>query len=344
MFKNEIIEHTNKYVAKLCTDANKSKLERMFEPKSYAQNNRGAYLGSLVLSYICNLISVLSAFAFLTLSLSALFFKTSPFYSYVISGALALCLVALIEYLKRNSLNVLIKDLFQYRKIRYELLFVAIITLSFSILTSYFGAQKLPKIAQREIVLQNVDSLQNAYLERIESAIILHTYKPTKTLTKKGAKIIESLENERIEAIKSANEHNEKLSERSENSTNRLAITLSLVAASLELLFLLSLMFVIYYQFRSYLELRAHQSTKTPLSTKNQLEALKTPKNEQRAHNVTARNIGFSNLAENERKCVNCDSVYLVNHKKQKFCSSGCRVKYHNESRAKRLNENRTTY
>lgn len=338
MFKNEFFERTNLFSAKLGAENRKNKLQSMFAPKSYADTNKGIYWGALSLSYVCNLISIISALTFISLFIyqSTMQLGTTPAILIAISvGALCVCLV---EIIKRGAIHTTIKQFLMYRTFRLELAIVVLLTVFFSVLTSFYGAKQLPQLTNNAPMLVDVDSIQSLYTKKIEDATILHTYKPTKTLTKTGASLIAQLESERAGAISEAKQANVQALESSQQTVQDLEYTFCAIVGANELLLILCVLFVIYYQFRSYLELRAHETPKEIEHTKEEVKSSQTAKFEpsggrEHPHQVSARSIGFRALAENEKICKNCGSTFTHNHKKQKYCNTECRMQYHNRKR-----------
>jgi len=338
MFKNEFFERTNLFSTKLGAENRKNKLQSMFAPKSYAETNKGIFWGSLALSYVCNLVSIISSLTFISLFLyqSTMQLGTTPaILIAVVVGALC---VGLIEIIKRGAIRTTIKQFLQYRTFRLELAIVVVLAFLFSVATSFYGAKQLPQLTTPAPVLANVDSIQNVYSAKIEEATTLHTYKPTKTLTKTGASLIAQLENERASEVAELKRANTQTIEESQKAVQGLEYTFCTIVGINELLLVLCVLFAMYYQFRSYLELRAHEQPETTQYTKEEVKAPQTAKfkpseDKQHPHEISARTIGFRALSENEKICKNCGSSFRHNHKKQKYCNTQCRMQYHNRKR-----------
>jgi hypothetical protein len=338
MFKNEFFERTNLFSTKLGAENRKNKLQSMFAPKSYAETNKGIFWGSLALSYVCNLVSIISSLTFISLFLyqSTMQLGTTP--AILIAVVVGVFCVSLIEIIKRGAIRTTIKQFLQYRTFRSELAIVAILTVLFSVATSFYGAKQLPQLTTPAPLLVNVDSIQNVYSVKIENATTLHTYKPTKTLTQTGASLIAQLESERASEIAELKRANTQMVEDSQKAVQGLEYTFCTIVGINELLLILCVLFVMYYQFRSYLELRAHEEQEPTQYTKEEVKTPQTAKfkpseDKQHPHEVSARTIGFSALAESEKICKNCGSTFTHNHKKQKYCNTGCRMQYHNRKR-----------
>ena len=340
MLKNEFSERTNVYSSKLGAEFHKNKLHQMFAPKTYAQTNKSTFLAANVLSYICNAISILSAVVFIGVFLHQSTMQLGTITSIVFAVVLSSLLVFLVEVIKRGALHAAIKQYLMYKKFRVELAIVSIIAVLFSVFTSFYGAKQLPQITTPSVATINVDSIQNVYTAKIDKATVLHTYKPTNTITKQGAKIIAQLEVERATEIERARTENQTAQISAESRVQKLEYTFCTVVAINELLLILCVLFVLNYQFRSYLELRAHEPTETPKDTKDLQKSLKTENRGQfegvlQPHQVSARGIGFRNLATNEKSCKNCGEIFVHNHKKQLYCNTSCRMQYHNRKRVK---------
>lgn len=338
MFKNEFFERTNLFSTKLGAENRKNKLQSMFAPKSYAETNKGIFLGSLALSYVCNLISIISSLTFISIFLflsTMQLGKTPAILIAIVVGSLC---VGLIEVIKRGAIRTTIKQFLMYRTFRFELAIIVLLSVCFSVVTSFYGAKQLPAMVTPAPNLVNIDSIQNVYNEKIESATTLHTYKPTKTLTKTGASLIAQLESERATAVATAMQQNNTTLKESKNEVQGLEYTFCTIVGVNEFLLILCVLFVMYYQFRSYLEIRAHEEPETIQDPKEGVKVQEKPKFKPlegniEPHQISARKIGFSPLAKNEKICKNCGSTFTHNHKKQKYCNTECRMQYHNRKR-----------
>ena len=338
MFKNEFFERTNLFSAKLGAENRKNKLQSMFAPKSYAETNKGIFWGSLALSYVCNLISIISSLTFISIFLyqSTLQLGATP--AILIAIVVGSLCVGLIEIIKRGAIRTTIKQFLMHRTFRLELAIIVVLSVCFSVLTSFYGARELPAMVASSPSLVNIDSIQNVYNNKIKSATTLHTYKPTKTLTKTGASLIAQLESERATAVETAMQQNNITLKESKDNVQGLEYTFCAIVGVNEFLLILCVLFVMYYQFRSYLELRAHEEPETIQDPKEGVKVQGKPKykpleNNNSPHQISARKIGFAPLAKNEKICKNCGSKFIHNHKKQVYCSTQCRMQYHNRKR-----------
>lgn len=331
MFKNQFSERTKEFSANLANFADKSKLEKVFAPKTYKDTNKGVYFAALALSYVCNLISILTAFTFTFLFLFNSTKHLNINLAFTISLFVGVVSVFLLELIKRNSVRIAIKSMLMYRVARFDMVSVSVVTFVLSVSLSFFGAKMLPNTIAETPKFIDIDSLQSAYIERINKATELHTYKPTKTLTKTGAQLLQKLETERIEAIQSANDYNKGVQSDSTTQIVGLEYTFCTVSIVNEILLILCIFFILNYQFRCYLEILAHDTTQSEAS-ESELQI---------SHSVhphfapaqRPKKIGFSNLKTGQKVCDCCNNTYTSNHKKQRFCSNDCRYKYHRENK-----------
>ena len=332
MFKNQFFERTKEFSTKLTAFADKSKLQKTFAPKTYRETNKGVYIGGVVLSYLCNFVSILTAFTFTFLFLYNSTMQLGTTFAVAVSVSVAALFVALLELIKRGTLHTVVKTAIQYRAFRFDMAIVAFVAVAVSVVLSFFGAKMLPDALTPAPDLINIDSIQNVYTAKIASATELHTYKPTKTLTKTGAQLIQALESERVQSVQDAKTENEKIQSVQGATVAGLEYTFCTVSLCNELLLILCLVFMLNYQFECYLEILAHEApnednTQTIAEPIQSVQGVKF----EAPHGVTGQRpkIGFSNLQTGQKVCDHCNGVYNSNHKKQRFCSDACRYAHH---------------
>jgi len=333
MFKNQFSERTKEFSTNLAAFADKSKLQKTFAPKTYKDTNKGVYIGGVVLSYLCNFVSILTAFSFTFLFLFTSTAQLGTTFAVAVSISVAALFVALLELIKRGSLGTVIKTVIQYRTFRFDMAIVAFVTVAISVVLSFYGAKMLPDALTSAPTLINIDSVQTVYAEKIAATTILHTYKPTKTLTKTGAQLVQSLESERIQSVQDAKTENEKIQSVQGATVAGLEYTFCTVSLCNELLLILCLVFMLNYQFQCYLELLAHEAPNEDgvQSVTEPIQSVQGVKFEA-PHGVTGQRpskIGFNNLKMGQKVCDQCNGVYSSNHKKQRFCTDTCRYAYH---------------
>ena len=229
------------------------KAQQIFKHRSNAERHRSTNLASIALSYVCNVFSGLTTMIASTFIIYQSLSSINHYFALVTGLIFSLVLVCIIESIKRHSLRECIIDALQYRKINWGLGFVVLLFCGVSIASSYEGAQLLPQLTTAEPELVNVDSLQAAHEKRIADATILHTYKPTNTLTKKGSAILEGMQNEKRQAIVAAEQTNKERSQANKNAMELDGALFAGIALSIELLFIISFMFSMHYYFKCYL-------------------------------------------------------------------------------------------
>lgn len=329
------------------------KAQQIFKHRSNAERHKGTNLASIVLGYTCNLFSGLTTMVASTFIIYQSLKSVNHYFALIVALIFSLVLVCIIEAIKRHSLKECIIDAIQYKKINFGLAFIVLLFCGVSVLSSYKGAQLLPQLTTAELELINIDSLQAKHEKQIADATILHTYKPTKTLTKRGSAIISDMQEEKRQAIAEAKATNKERSEANKDSIELDSTLFAGIALGVELLFIVSFLFSMHYYFKCYLETIAidqekHQTKKPDFKevTKivqgentTQTDKQNTPSEAPRAE--AKRQIGFklyesrkNVISEGTRACLHCNKAYVHKHNKQKFCSTSCRMEHHKKKRA----------
>lgn len=331
------------------------KAQQIFKHRSNAERHKGTNLASIALSYVCNVFSGLTTMIASTFIIYQSLSSIDHYFALIVALIFSLVLVCIIETIKRHSLKEFIIDAIQYKKANFGLAFIVLLFCGVSILSSYKGAKLLPELTKVEPNLINVDSLQTAHQKQIADATILHTYKPTKTLTKRGSVIISDMQQEKRQAIAEAKATNKERSEANKSNIELDSTLFAGIALSVELLFIISFLFSMHYYFKCYLENIAvsqeQKQTSTNISTTenefstnnvqdenivqrgNATEAAEAPKAEAK------KQIGFK-VYDNEKRqlgtriCKHCGKGYTHKHNRQKFCTTACRMEYHKAKRA----------
>ena len=328
------------------------KAQQIFKHRSNAERHKGTNLASIALGYTCNLFSGLTTMIASTFIIYQSLSSVNHYFALVVALIFSLVLVCIIENIKRHSLKECIVDAIQYKKANFGLLFIVLLFCSISVASSYKGAQLLPELTTAEPNLINVDSLQAKYEQQIAEATALYTYKPTKTITKKGAPILASMQEEKRQAIAEAKQTNKERSEANKSNIGLDSTLFAGIALAVELLFIVSFLFSMHYYFKCYLENIAidqeqHQTKKPDFKqvTKivqgentTQTGKQDTPSEAPRAE--AKKQIGFKLyesrkkvIIEGTRTCLHCNKAYIHKHNKQKFCSTACRMDYHKKKR-----------
>jgi hypothetical protein len=347
----------------------KDKATSIFKHKTYADRFKPLHRGTNVLSFVCGILSALSAFAIVAMSV---FKSLEPINYYIALGlgvGLGLFAVALIEIIKRAALKEFLVELFLYKRVTILLGTITLAACAVSVYSSYEGAKLIPQLTATRPLIANVDSIETAHTAQIAAATILHTYKPTKTLTKQGAVIIAAMQTDKRQAMETARAANVAAVEASEIDKSGNVYALVVVALINEGVLLGCLFFGMFYYWQCFKAVKAaeiNETTPTPIDTKPRiLDEQKTSVQkigQTLPHRAppTNRKIGFFNgdetsatrhefSATNEtgtataterngaRYCLHCNESYTVNHNKQKFCSSRCRIANYKLNNPKKL-------
>ncbi len=331
------------------------KAQQLFKHRSNAERHKGTNLASIALSYVCNVFSGLTTMIASTFIIYQSLKSINYYFALVVALIFSLVLVCIIEAIKRHSLRECIIDAIQYKKLNFGLAFIVLLFCSISIASSWKGAQLLPELTKVEPELINVDSLQAKYEKQIAEATILHTYKPTKTLTKRGSVIISDMQEEKRQAIAEAKATNKERLAANKSNIELDSTLFAGIALAVELLFVVSFLFSMHYYFKCYLENIAISQEQKQTSTNSS-----TTENEFSTNNVQDENtvqrgnateaaeapkaalktqIGFK-LYDNKKSqlgtriCLQCGKGYTHKHNRQKFCTTACRMEYHKAKRA----------
>jgi hypothetical protein len=170
----------------------------------------------------------------------------------------------------------------------------------------------------------------------------LHTYKPTKTLTKQGAQLIAAIQAEKMQVIENARTKNDDATRGKSEAIKTDSFLLAGIAIAVELFFFLCLGFSINFYWRCYLEQVSEQAEQLPTPTPIERTGATSPEPMTTAEGhqaPKAQQIGFVIYEANEnrtnenrtiqpgnRVCLNCEKEYTPRHHKQKYCSDACRV------------------
>lgn len=369
---NHYDEQSNVLLNKSKTEKLDNQLIKLFTPQPYFERWRIFHLCTIGLSYICNLLSLITALSILTY----LVWNSIPIQNtstLILALIISSILVVVLELLKRHSLNNLIKSIFQFKKAGIVLISISLICCSFSVVLSFYGANKLPSMIQEKnsqsINLINIDSIKIHYNEVISqkrSAIdnirLENKSKNGRIYASKAIEAISNLEQSIIDTEHNLNHEITKAKKTNENSKsdnqklvndelNSLKKSLGYLALGIEILFIMCIVFNWYYYYQSYLcrcskdalgdapggaPGDALGTNKTTINSTLQDDAPIAPPG--------ARPIvkGFNNdnrLDDNShnRTCLHCGKSYTYKHVKQKYCSDSCRKKSWQEKTGKKL-------
>jgi hypothetical protein len=307
----------------------------LFRHRSHSERHRATNISSIFLSYICNVLSGLTTAIAIGLVLYKTLLGIGHLFALTTAFLSALVVIPIIETIKRHSLKESLTDAIQYKSINFGMWATTILFCSISVLASYFGAKNIPTLTSSEPTLVNIDSIRYDYNQRIKAATTLHTYKPTNTLTKKGAAIIADMETEKRTVIEDAKNINKmSLDSHTEAQTMDSRMFMG-IALGIELLFLVSVLFSMNFYWRCYLE--TIEDGTEPEPTRINFEKIVQDTSGQRPPTPTSKigfiigeNTGSTKIVHNSksRNCVHCGKEYTYKHWKQKFCSTDCRMDY----------------
>ena len=350
----------------------KDKATSIFKHKSYADRFRSLYKGTNILSFVCGALSALSAFAVVAMSV---FKSLEPINYYIALGlgvGLGIFAVVLIEVIKRAALKEFLVELFLYKRVTILLGSITLAACALSVYSSYEGAKLIPQITATPPIIANVDSIEAAHTAQIAAATVLHTYKPTKTLTKQGAAIIAAMQADKRQAMESARAANVAALAASETDKGGNVYALVVVALVNEGVLLGCLYFGMFYFWQCYKAVKAAENsqpaptpiepTPTPIETKTEPKTNVNKIGQTLPHRAppTNRKIGFifgnggtetqhdfsakndngtatATATDNVRNCEWCGESYVVNHKKQKFCCTAHRIASYKANNPKSL-------
>lgn len=326
------------------------KYEQELRPKPYFKAARIEFITASFLSYLANVVSILTAFSFLLFNLVSILPEIFPTeVSFAVGGVLSGGLLVALEATKRSNTSAFFKSRLINKQTSSRaalfLFFMAVLSVGFSAM----GAAELAKLAtdeskvlteQREQELDDVrkdhairvQSIQGE-IEELESDVKEKIRKrQLLTMPEAVATTIQGKRNE-IEAIRQAQEREEKAvidsfaSLMTNNSQDTRSALYFMVGVSLvaELLAVLCLWFAVYYKYRVVLESKADTR-----SASNEVEDKHPP------HERTTE-------GGNKDECLQCGKEYAKRAPHQKFCSKDCRISFHEKKNGKDLSRFRVS-
>lgn len=333
------------------------KLEKLFTPKSFADRWKHSNIAAILLSYLCNLFSSITAFSIVSFVIyKAIKGPLGGFVGILLSLLLSGLVVAIIEVIKRHSTNHFLQDVLQFGRFSVSLFVLVLFMCGASVLTSFYGAKKLPQTTQSLPALAdtsqiartfnsqiaNSETKKEVYFENNKKSNGLGGFRLSSKLMptyNEMIKEISNLKNDKKSALSQAlNKHENEL-KNYKTETQNLGEVLGYVALGVELIFFLSMLGSWLYFWNCYKE---KFSLNLPEQTQNTTQELNQNEAKQQPTNNAQRPIGFlQTIAQlNEKRlsctphvCLHCGEKYVHNHKKQKFCCSRCKNAYHNLKR-----------
>lgn len=335
-------------------------LDQKFEHKNFARRFAWANMAFLGMGAIAQLASLTTAFTML----SYLFINIHWIVRVICSAAL----VIMIEVIKRESTDDVMKGVFQYKEIERFSALLAIVAVGASIYISIEGAKILPSLlvdeaTQEAPVLKSSEGIVSDYDNRI-SALETQRDNFHKTrlyqgrLARKDSKVVEEY-NGKIEAVQEQKDaalaalllENQAIEQKSVQDfeskksamileREKLSKQLVRAAIGFELLFVLSMCFSWWYYTECEKE-KKEQKVKGSTATSSPPKIQEEPQNQESAHQAPSVNkIGFINYEEVQKKQK--QQLQEIEKVKKEYtricpqCSSGFIHKSHNHTYCKR--------
>jgi len=325
------------------------KVQSLFRHRPHSERHRHTNKAAVLLGYLCNLLSGLTSGTVVGWLLFKSFAPIGFYFALTASLLLSATFIILLETIKRHSAKETLINAIQYRTFSPMLAGVLIVVSSVSVLSSWYGAKLLPELTYTPPTLANIDSIRTGFDTQIAAATVLHTYKPTKTLTKQGAAIIAGMQAEKLQAIDRATQSNDNSLETHTGNLKADSNLFAGIALFVEGLFILCFWFSMSYYWQCYLETVGSQQQPQTEPTPNGVQYTAQPPIE--PHQApTGHRIGFINYenrinenrfdAENKdgtRICKNCNEWYTHKHHKQKYCCDKCRIAYWEKEKGRKL-------
>lgn len=311
------------------------KLEKLFTPKPFAKRWKTTNTAGIVLSYLCNILSGLTAFTIITFLIFQGFKPTLGFLPSIVAAALlSVSVTATSEVIKRHSLNNFLRNLIQFKRFSFPLFTLVLSACSLSVLASFYGARQIPQIASAQSQTQQGESSEEirnleeeiAKLEKEKEEYFENNKKPnsfggyrlsSKYMPTYNAMLtdLSTLRKTKTEAEKKDGEEEAKSQKQEEKNNTELSKVLGFCALGVELIFVLSILGNWLYYWNSYKERlssepQKEQDENRPEGENNSDENRQGTEDENRQRN---------------RTCENCGKNYTHKHHKQKYCTDDCR-------------------
>jgi len=330
------------------------RLEEKHQPKPYWKQYQGIYRAIVGTSFLFNILSALTA------SAVVFFFIQGLTGSATASAVITVLLLAVLEYMKRETGAKLFHGYLQFKSAAFGLVATVVLLSAISTAASYFGAAQIvesltPPPALADVAeetsgiegqIAGIDQqIQAAQRNTWQGKLTPRAQRTVERLTESRAALTDELTRTR-ERVDIANDE---LAETHTGEMTTNASTFALFTLICEIALIACLYFMQYYDYRSFSEYaisrdknaqNAHAGTQN--GTQNGYRAQGT-QNGYRTQPVTnetqQRPIGFEygatkqhtqnvtqNVTEN-RFCAHCGTAYIYGHSRQKFCCDSCRIK-----------------
>jgi predicted nucleic acid-binding Zn ribbon protein len=333
------------------------RLEEKHQPKPYWKQYQGIYRAIVGTSFLFNILSALTA------SAVVFFFIQGLTGSATASAVITILLLAVLEYMKRETGAKLFHGYLQFKSAAFGLVATVVLLSAISTAASYFGAAQIvesltPPPALADVAeetsgiegqIAGIDQqIQAAQRNTWQGRLAPRAQRTVERLTESRAALTDELTRTR-ERVDMANDE---LAETHTGEMTTNASTFALFTLICEIALIACLYFMQYYDYRSFSEYaisrdknaqNAHAGTQNGYRTQGTQNGNAGTHNGYRTQPVTnetkQRPIGFQygatkqhtqnvtqNVTEN-RFCAHCGTAYIYGHSRQKFCSDACRIK-----------------
>lgn len=258
---------------------------------------------------------------------------------YYIAVPVALLFALGVEQVKWRALAIGAKQVLKYRTLGVAGL-VAVLGVSVSVFLAIVGARELPEIVHPAPIRPAADAAEvaalDASIERVQADIDRLKNSPSwrvqnrtlpRLLRERAGLVEKRTEAAKVAQTAAGDVYSEAQAQRAA-TVNRMRVYCIAAAIAGELIFLLCGFFILYYLFRQYSE-GAGTAGKVGTADADARSSL---------NGAPAPGVRYTvNLSSGERltkivnetgnaTCEHCGTMYLRNHKKQRFCSETCRV------------------
>jgi len=333
------------------------RLEEKHQPKPYWKQYQGIYRAIVGTSFLFNILSALTA------SAVVFFFIQGLTGSATASAVITVLLLAVLEYMKRETAAKLFHGYLQFKSAAFGLVATVVLLSAISTTASYFGAAQIvesltPPPALADVAeetsgiegqIAGIDQqIQAAQRNTWQGKLTPRAQRTVERLTESRAALTDELTRTR-ERVDIANDE---LAETHTGEMTTNASTFALFTLICEIALIACLYFMQYYDYRSFSEYaisrdknaqNAHAGTQNGYRTQGTQNGSAGTHNGYRTQPVTnetqQRPIGFQygaakqhtqNVTQNvtqNRFCAHCGTAYIYGHSRQKFCSDACRIK-----------------
>jgi hypothetical protein len=343
------------------------RLEEKHQPKPYWKQYQGIYRAIVGTSFLFNILSALTA------SAVVFFFIQGLTGSATASAVITVFLLAVLEYMKRETGAKLFHGYLQFKSAAFGLVATVVLLSAISTAASYFGAAQIvesltPPPALADVAeetsgiegqIAGIDQqIQAAQRNTWQGKLTPRAQRTVERLTESRAALTDELTRTR-ERVDIANDE---LAETHTGEMTTNASTFALFTLICEIALIACLYFMQYYDYRSFSEYaisrdknaqNAHAGTQNGYRTQGTQNGNAGTHNGYRTQPVTnetqQRPIGFQygatkqhtqNVTQNvteSRFCAHCGTTYIYGHSRQKFCSDACRIKNWKERTGREL-------